>query len=56
MGTDTDYSFSYLRERSKYFRLDIILLYFTIPFYVYYFEMRVFDSEDLVANFSLLGF
>ena len=37
------------------YRLDIILLYFTIPAYIYYFEMRVFNSEDLAANFSLMG-
>jgi hypothetical protein len=55
MGADTQYSFSYLRERNKYFRLDIVLLYFTIPAYLYYFETRVFDSEDLVANFTLIG-
>lgn len=55
MASDTAYKFSYLRERNKYLRLDVILLYFTIPSYIYYFEMRVFDSEDLAANFSLMG-
>lgn len=55
MGTETDYTFSYLLERNKYFRFDIILLYVTVPSYLYYFEFRVFDPEDLVANFSLMG-
>lgn len=55
MGVDTDYTFRYLRERNKYFRIDILFMYFTIPAYIYWFEARVFDQEDLVANFSLIG-
>jgi len=55
MSEDTDYSFSYLSERNKFLRLDLLLMYVWMPSYYYYFGIRVFDSEDLVANFSLIG-
>ena len=55
MSDDTDYTFSYLYERNKFFRLDVIMIYLLVPAYGYYFQFRVFDAEDLVANFSLIG-
>ena len=55
MGEETDYSFRYLYERNRFLRLDLILMYLLVPLYLYYFKFRVFDAEDLIANFSLIG-
>lgn len=55
MGAETDYTFTYLYERNRFLRLDLVLMYILVPCYGYYFGFRVFEAEDLVANFSLIG-
>lgn len=55
MDEEVEYSFKYLRELNFYLRRNVILLFISIPLYVYWFETRIFDKEDLVANFSFIG-
>ena len=55
MDEEVEYSFKYLRVLNIYFRRNVILLFILIPLYIYWFETRIFDREDLVANFSFIG-
>lgn len=55
MDEEVEYSFKYLRELNIYFRRNVILLFVLIPSYVYWFTTRIFDREDLIANFSFIG-